>query len=77
MKHRLDKPRRLHDPHKLTETGKMPLEVSLYKGDVGLSTAHFSPEDPGEREWIEEMGEHGHSLEVELSDRETRTANVS
>lgn len=55
----------------------MSLEVSLYKGDVGLSTAHFSPEDPGEREWIEEMGEHGHSLEVELSDRETRTANVS
>lgn len=46
MKHRLDKPRRLYEPHKLTETGKTPLEVSLHKGDVALSTAHFSPEDP-------------------------------
>lgn len=46
MKHRLDKPRRLYEPHKLTETSKTPLEVSQHKGDVALSTAHFSPEDP-------------------------------
>ena len=43
---------------------------------MALWRAHFFQADPGEREWIEERGQGG-SLEVELSDRRTRTANVS
>ena len=69
-------PTSLHNLHMLTQTGKTPLEVSLCEGGFALLRAYFSQADPGEREWIEEMWGQGHSLEVELSDRETRTANV-
>lgn len=44
-----------HKPHKLTPTGKTPLEVSLYEGGVALSRAHFFQADPWERERIEEV----------------------
>lgn len=65
-------------PLKLTQTGRTPLEVSLYEGGVALSRAHFSEADPREREWIERDVRIGPlSRSGALSDRETRTANVS
>ncbi len=67
----------MHNTRILTRTGKKPQEVSLRERGVALPRAHFSQADPREREWIEEMWGQGHALEVELSVRETRAANVS
>ncbi|KAK5876577.1 hypothetical protein CesoFtcFv8_025913 [Champsocephalus esox] len=75
MKLRLDQ--HVCKTHTSSETGNTPLEDSQYERGVALWRAHFFQADPGEREWIEERRGQGGSLEVELSDTRTRTANVS
>lgn len=64
MKYKLDK----QNPHKLSQTGKIPLEVSLHGGGVALVRAHFSQADPGEgvNRWDVRQG---HSVEVQLWQR--------